>query len=244
MTLKSARVLKKLLLLLTPIVQGILLAPRLTHLSLGAFGLKGAVGFLYGANQFLYRRKFEDPLDSYHVKAIKLEQSSDELPLTTCQKVKSLAIRYMPSMAFLGLLTGYMSWVATTNRLTADIGIIILLAGVWISFISTTLLANFCPPTRNRCLTNELYFRLIFFNLGLSLCFQYITSKIEITDVQLDKDPPPIYAMALVGWLFWSLVVGSNRATYMQETRPAFSQTTPPIAMQELGKLFYRTFFE
>lgn len=133
-----------------------------------------------------------------------------------------------------------MIYAATNDSTRDDAGIIVLLVSTFLSFIGTNLTARY-NPQRGRRFQNELSFRFNYFALGLSIFFQYVTTKIEISGRYLNQMSAPLFALALFGWGAWGTVVGNNRALSIQSASPSALPITPPIAMIELMKLFVRT---
>ena len=157
------------------------------------------------------------------------------------EKVKVVSKKYLPSAMFFAALTGYMSWAAATNIPRVDYAIVVLLTTTFASFGLTDIIANNREPKKNR-LYNELIFRLIYSSIAMAIFFQFLTTKVDIGDQELDNDANSLYTLSIISWIFWGLNVGNNRAINIQEPRIQTLPITPPIAMQELSKNFYQSF--
>jgi hypothetical protein len=156
--------------------------------------------------------------------------------MTTCAKVKSVASKYLPSITFFALLIGYMSWAAATNISRVDYAIVVLLVTSISSFVFTDIIASKRQIQGNRFF-NELVFNVIFARV-LSMPYQYLRTKIDISDQYIDDDSNSLYTLVITTWALWGLIVGGNRATQMQRPRIPGPRTTPPIAMVELSQPF------
>lgn len=244
-SIKMMRIAKNSLMLLTPLFIGALLTIPTSPNSLGDYAAKLAVGILYGANQFIARREFENPKSKLHPErsSITVDLLGKRSPCITKEKVKNAAKKYFPSIGFFGALVGFMAWAAATNTGRVDYAIIVLLLTSLLAFISTEATATHYTPKENGRVSNELSFRLIFAQMALSIFFEYLTTKLSIGDQHLSSDSTSLYVLALITWFFWGLNVGNNRAINIQPKRSSSSlPITPPITMQELSKTFVNSF--
>lgn len=239
--LKVMRVAKNIIVIVTPLSIGALLAAPTAPNSGGDFATKAGVGTLYGFQMLLAKRNFEDP-GSYLHAVSKAPKQLGQAVVTTCSKVKEVSKKYLPSICFFGALTGYMGWAAATNIARVDYAIVVLLLTTFASFVATDRVAVNYRPERNKRINNELAFRLIYSSIALSIFFQYLTTKLDIGDRNLDDDSTSLYILSLVTWAFWGLVVGNNRAVNIQPKVRGALPVTPPITMQVLSKTFVNTF--
>ncbi|WP_068471385.1 hypothetical protein [Candidatus Protochlamydia phocaeensis] len=237
--LKAMRVIKNIGILSAPVLIGACLSVEIPPNTWTDYLNKMCVGGIYGADLFLARREFENLSSRFH--AVAYPENGGQLP-TLCQRIKGVAKTYLPSIGFFSAMVGFMGWAAATNIPRVDYAIVVLLITTLSSFVFTDLIAKKGRPQGHNRLHNELNFRLIHSALALSVFFQYLTTKVDIGDEQLDGDSDALYALSLISWFFWGLNVGNNRAINIQEPRIPVLPVSPPVAMQELSKTFVRQF--
>ena len=243
--IRVIRIIKDISVLFTPLAIGAILGTPFTPNSFSSYVARFGVGALYGSQSFLAQREFEDLDSQDHINLIVndnfdgLESSSLNVS-TTREKIKQFSKKYFPSMGFIAILTGYMTWAAATNS-SPEVGYVVLalLASTIASFVVTNHTAANCRPQRaakdNR-LSNEVFFRFVYFALGFSIAFQYLTTLINIEAKDLNHDSKSLYSLQLIAWIFWGLVVGGNLANKLHPKMNFSSHITPPIAYQELTK--------
>jgi hypothetical protein len=234
--LRIMRTAKVELMALAPLFAGMLLAIRATPNTAGDYVAKLAVGSLYGAQMTMLLREFENLSSYLHFKPA--SEQPDLSLQTRTEKVKNFAARYFPSILFLGAMSAFFGWAAATNSLKVDGAIITLLLSTYTSFILTDRLAAYYRPDINQRVKNELAFRFMYASIGLSIPYQYLTTKLDIGDQGLQNDSNEIYILSLVTWCIWGIVVGNNRAMDIQRRPFLALPLTPPIAIQELSKTF------
>ena len=159
---------------------------------------KFSVGTIFGAKILIDRREFENPRSPCHQLRPALNNirmpvvcqkatapvkkctpsciSLNDRVQATCDKVKAVANKYFPSIAFFAALTAYMIWAAMTNDPTVGYVIGALLFSTFFFFALTDIIGlRDRSNTRNR-VCNELNFRLFHANISLSIPFQYLTT--------------------------------------------------------------------
>lgn len=236
--MKISEFAKTSFILFTPLIITGLLAIN-TQPNTGADYLtKFTVGALYGGSLQLARREFESvQSDSiFDVHSLRTNVNSG------VEKIQAVAKKYIPSAGFFSALLVYMGYAAITNVAKADYAIVVFLATTLLSFILTDRIASNHNTRRDNFFFNEVTFRLIFASTALSVYFQYLTSKLNIGDRNLNKDSDYLYALDLSSWFFLGLIVGNNRAVNIQPRALSLLPITPPIAMQELFKRFTENF--
>ena len=242
-TAKSVlRVAKSTFVLFSPIAIGTLLAIPTEPNTLPDYFAKLAVGGVYGSNLLIAKREFENPASHLHSVSRVINETAQAIK-TTAEKVKITVKKYFLSVAFFTSLTAYMSWAAATNPIRDAYAVVVLLVTSLLSFTLTDVIAVKHTPSQisNRFL-NELSFRFIFGALLLSIFFQYLDTKLNIGDQELDQDSNYLYALSLITWFFWGLNVGNNRAVNIQPRVPSQLPISPPIATQVLSKSLLRTY--
>lgn len=242
-TLRIERYAKRAFLLFVSFATGAIFSIYMDPNTIGDFSVLFTLGAIYGGVQFLDRREFENPNAPYHIREIKTSVDDSTTPPTCLQKVINFAKKFMPSLTFIGGLVAYFIWVATQSSNRSIAGIAVMLVSICTFFAGTHILAsNYRPSQDTGCkgrLLNETYFRLVFFAFGLAFYYQYITSAFGLDDVSLNNESSEAFAISLLGWANWGAIVGSDRATAIQDIRPHMLPTTPSIAMQELGNAVY-----
>ena len=247
--IKVMRIAKNFFVIFTPLMIGSLLGYPFASNSLPDYISKFGVGALYGSHRFLSQRHFEDITNHPILKnsinqnslTIQLHQKVDSGTLTTCSKIKGVVKKYFRPLGCLVALTGYMAWAAATNTSRVDYAILVLMASTITSFIFTDRIAVNCQPqkeTKDSHLSNELYFRFIYFPLGLSIYYQYFTTKVDIEGSNLNHGSDTLYAVQLIAWFFWGLVIGEILGNWVHPKANFSRYITPSIVTQEMGKTF------
>lgn len=131
--LRAMRVARNTFLIAAPLATVAVLALPALPNSPQAFMEKFTVGAIAGGVEHLSKKDFENQLSSIHrISPVIINQAQED----TLRKVKKAFAKYGGSLIFLGALTGYMSWVASTQSMDGVGAIITLLVSVWGAFFS------------------------------------------------------------------------------------------------------------
>ena len=236
---KKMRIAKTIFALFTPIAVNLIFSIRTDPNTLPDYFAKLGVGGIYGANLLISRGEFENKASSFH--RIKFTVYDQEWPFA--EKAKAVAKKYFPSLAYYGLLIGYMAWVASTNSAKADYGILAFLTATLLSFVTTDCVAMWLHPKRENRIANELVFRLLYCFIPLCICYQLLAKMVKIGNQELDESSPYLYALQLVEWCSLGFNFGNNRGVYIQPTIPGVLPITSPLAMTELTKPFINNLY-
>lgn len=253
--IKAMRITKNILTFLTPFGIGALLGTPLTPNSLPNYFAKFGVGALCGSQGFLAQREFENLNSQDHLNfqvnsapslqvaptpPIDLENANASSGvLVTREKVKGFVGKYFPSIGFMAALVAFMSAAAATNTPAVRYVALALIVSTVTSFIVTDRVAANLQPqraTKDNRIRNEMFFRSVYFTLGFSTIFQYLTTLMDLESRNLDHDSNYLYALQVTAYLLLGLVIGGILANNLYPKMNFSSRITPPIAYQELTK--------
>jgi hypothetical protein len=219
-SLKVARMGKIAIRIFSPYIMGVLLSLQTPPNSLGSFFCVGGTFALDKMDCVWRRRDFENPDSQFH-QARKTEK-----------KVEKVFCDYLPSLIALGGFIAFMSTVAATSD---DVGSVLAAAGFIISLLAsfalTDRVAN-SPHNQESRFRNELDYRLLCPGTTLSVFYQYLTSKMDLSDKNIKPDSMTLLILIVSAWCLLGTIMGNSRARYMQNYLD-YELSTLPLAIQE-----------
>ncbi|MBA3238220.1 MAG: hypothetical protein H0T62_07745 [Parachlamydiaceae bacterium] len=239
-SLKIANLISKALILTSPIITISTLAINSPPNRIEAYFLIGIGAFSTAQAAFISREEFENPNSPLHdIKAI----SDIEEPqiLAMKEKIVSWMQKYGASLLFeIGFIGFFIAvlvespkdWIAISGTIFMSI----------LSFICTDRLAAHYQPARNNRILNEIAFHVLYFPLWLSFVYEYITTKLDIDDQNLNHNSLELYAMATAGWWTLGALIGINRAIHIQDKTYSIVESNPAIFTMEMTKFLYNRF--
>lgn len=234
--LRIARITKTFLTVLSPPAIAGLLAIPLRRNSIGDFFLKAFIGTVYGAEQFVLRKEFENRDSPVHIKSLQnISTRSSSGAITVAGRVKDWAKEHWISIGLIGALIIYMGVVGgDTPSSRIHGGIATLVTSAVAGFGVTDYIAHKFRPGQNARIVNEVAFRSLYAVSSFLFFYQVMTMSIDIYDTNLQNDSRSYYGLALLTWCLWGLAVGNNLATMRHRNVEVIA--THPLTTQELAK--------
>jgi hypothetical protein len=239
-SLKIANLISKILILSSPIITISTLAIDTPPNKIETYFLIGIAAFSTAQAAYISREEFENPNSHLH----DIQEISDiENPqvLAMKDKVISWMQKYGASIVFeIGFIGFFIAvlvenpkdWVAISGTLIMSI----------LSFICTDRLAAHYRPVGDNRIVNEIAFHFLYFPLWLSFVYEYITTKLDIDDQNLNHDSLELYAMATAGWWTLGALIGINRAIHIQNKNYSIVKHNPAIFTMEMTKFLFSRF--
>lgn len=231
--LKMGNFAKRIALLSAPVIVGVTFAiDAEPNTALDYFSISIAT-FLCAQAVFLSAEEFENPNSRIH----KISDAVNPGLLSLKDSIVDWMHKYGTSLLFELAFVAFFTWVLVEDPTHWSIVLGVLLISP-ASFILTDILAAYYRPERDNRSLNTVAFHTLYCPMWMAFFYEYITTKMEIDDQNLDPNSVELYVMGHAGWYILAALIGINRATNIQNKSYSILETNPAFFTQEMSKFF------